>query len=127
MIKKRKLPIQGVINWYFGNYCMRKCFDDNKKLQDHHQKLQLFVEKNKNLKITNKEFLFLFNNHMRICNLEYHFKCKMISWKLMERLQHTPRYDNTKISVKEGKLLLNQKPLPARKHSCPICNKLGIR
>ena len=57
-----KYPISRVVNWYFGNFCTRKCFNKEKRLNDCYNKLQLFVNKNSGLMITHKEFKDLFDN-----------------------------------------------------------------
>ncbi len=67
------------------------------RLRDHQDKLLQFSEKNKNLKMTHREFLELFNNHMTLCTLDEGFKRKHIDWKLFTMLQDTPNYDSDKI------------------------------
>lgn len=128
MIKEKKAyPIQHIVNWYFGNYCARKCFDKCTKLREHYSKLNEFAEKNPNLKMTHKEFLELFNNHMTICTLDDDFKRKMIGWKLFRILQQTPNYDSDKIIVEEGILKTREGLLEKPVQDCMICKKLGIR
>jgi len=124
--EKKKYPIQHVVNWYYGNYCARKCFDNDRRLYDHWKKLQLIVEKNKSLQITHRDFLDLFNDHFKICALEDSFKRKMVSWKLMTLLQRTPEYDPDQIIVEKGTLKTKTGQLPAPKPRCEICRKLGI-
>ena len=125
--EKKKYPIQHVVNWYYGNYCARKCFDNDERLSDHWEKLQLIVEKNKSLQITHHDFLTLFNNHFKICSLEDSFKRKMVSWKLMTVLQRTPEYDPDQIIVENGMLKTKTGFLPKPKLGCQTCRLFGIQ
>ena len=124
--EKNKYPIRHIVNWYYGNYCARKCFDNDDLLSDHWQKLQLIVEKNELLQITHRDFLDLFNDHFKICTLEDSFKRKMVSWKLMTQLQRTPEYDSEQIMVENGLLRTKTGPLPRPNPGCQTCRRLGI-
>lgn len=104
---------------------MRKCFDKDQRLRDHHHKLLEFVEKNKNLKMTHSDFLKLFNDHMLICTLDDHFKRRSMGWKLFTLLQDTPNYDSDKIIVEKGRVRLKEGELE-KPRRCPTCVALGI-
>lgn len=79
---KNPIPIKQLVNWYFGNYCTRKCYDDLKTQRLHLEKLQEFANKLEGVKITHKEFLAMLRNDKTICNLsDEDWKKKRFSWK----------------------------------------------
>ena len=125
MEEKKSYPITRLVNWYFGNYCTRKCFDNDERLKDHYEKLQLFAQKNPKLEITHREFLQLFNDHMTLCSLDEGFKRKAIGWTLFTILTETPNYDSDKIIV-QGKLLRRKDGLLEKRVRCKACESLGI-
>lgn len=85
MASTKKYPIQRVINWYFGNFCTRKCFNKEGRLMDCQKMFQQFTNQNKSLMITHKEFKDLFDNDdIRICKLEYKFRKRTVGWKQFE-------------------------------------------
>ncbi|MBU0460845.1 MAG: hypothetical protein KKH52_00010 [Nanoarchaeota archaeon] len=121
----KKYPLNQLKNWYFGNHCTRKCFDKDNRLRDCYDKLQLFVEKNPAVRMTHRNFLDLFNDHLNVCKLDSSFKRRSIGWKLFERLSNTPNYDSDKIIVVNGKIEMVGDKLGEPKY-CPICKALGI-
>ncbi len=123
--EKKAYPLRQIVNWYWGNYCTRKCFDKEERLRDHSQKLQLFVEKNPNLLMTHRQFLDLFHEQMSICTLDESFKRRSIGWKLFERLQATPNYDSDLMVVEEGWIKRKDGELAKPKY-CPACRAAGI-
>ncbi|HLD04290.1 MAG TPA: hypothetical protein VJG90_01085 [Candidatus Nanoarchaeia archaeon] len=123
--EKKQYPIRQIVNWYFANYCMRKCFDKDHRLRDHHRKLLEFVEKNKSLEMTHSDFLRLFNDHMLICTLDDSFKRRSMGWKLFTTLQDTPNYDSDKIILEKGRVRLKEGELEKPKR-CPTCVAFGI-
>lgn len=121
----KKYPIKHLVNWYYGNYCVRKCFDKEERLFQHGEWLQEFARKHKGLTMTHKAFLELFHNHMSLCNLNDSFKRRSIGWKLFERLQDTPNYDSDKVIVEGGRIKTTDGELePPRR--CLACKHLGI-
>jgi hypothetical protein len=91
MTSSTKYPIQRIINWYFGNFCTRKCLYDDKKLEDCHDKLQKFVFENKNLMMTHKEFKDLFDDgHIKICKLDKEFRKRTVRWNEFEKYLAEP-------------------------------------
>ncbi len=124
---KNDYPIQHILNWYFGNYCTRKCFDNDTLLRDHYGKLMLFAEKNPNLKMTHKEFLSLFNKEMTICTLSPSFKKKLVSWKLFRIFQDTANYESDKIIVEGKRVKRFDGELEKPVIKCKICRALGTR
>lgn len=125
MLEKKSYPIQHLVNWYFGNYCVRKCFDKDDQLRDHHQKLMMLAEKNPSLKMTHRDFLEMFNNEMKICTLDDSFKRKTIGWKLFTILQDTPNYDSNMIMVKKGIVQRNDGALQKPVSRCNLCKYLA--
>lgn len=86
MISTIKYPIQRVVNWYYGNFCTRKCFNKDNRLEDCGKKLQFFVDQNKDLMITHKEFKDMFDSDdIKICKLKHGFRKKTVGWKQFER------------------------------------------
>ena len=86
MTSNIEYPIQRVINWYYGNFCTRKCFNKERRLVDCGKKFQLFIDQNKGLMITHKEFKdMLDNDNIKICKLKQNFRKKTIGWKQFER------------------------------------------
>lgn len=83
--QKKEYSIQHLVNWYFGNYCVKKCHDDDKILEDHWDKLQEFAKKSPNLKMTHKEFIEFFARHITICIFDYKERKRMPSWKEVPR------------------------------------------
>jgi len=121
--EKKPYPIKGIINWYIGNYCERKCFDKPDRILEHREKLLTFAEKNPNLTMRHKEFLDLFNNHMTICTLEDGFKRRSIGWNLFENLQNISDYDSNKIIVKNNSITTKKGNLSKPVYDCTICEK----
>ncbi|MFA6073157.1 MAG: reverse transcriptase domain-containing protein [Candidatus Woesearchaeota archaeon] len=69
------------INWYKRNHCFRKCYGKPKQREECQNKLEEFTKKNPTLTINRKEFLELFNNHIKICILPEKEKQKYITWQ----------------------------------------------
>ncbi len=121
----QKYPFQHLVNWYFGNYCTRKCFDKDERLGEHYKKLQTIAEKNPLVLMTRRDFLDLFNDHLKICTLEENFKRRYIGWKLFERLKATPNYDSDKIIMKDNRIKTTNGELEKPQY-CPTCKLFGI-
>ncbi len=124
--EKKAYTIQHLVRWYFANYCMRKCFDKDLRLQEHYKWLMLFAEKNPSLQMTHKEFLHLFNDQMHLCTLHDSFKRRSIGWGLFEDLKDTPNYDSDKIIVQNGRIKRIDGELE-KPVVCIACKALGIR
>lgn len=120
-----KYPIKHLVNWYYGNYCLRKCFDKGERLSQHGEWLQEFANKHQDLTMTHKEFLEIFHNHMSLCILDDSFKRRSIGWKLFERLKETPNYDSDKIIVEDGRIKMTDGELESPQR-CLACKHLGI-
>ena len=121
----KKYPIKHLVNWYYGNYCTRKCFDKEERLFQHSEWLREFAEKHKQLTMTHKEFLILFHDHMSLCTLKDSFKRRSIGWKLFERLKATQNYDSDKIIVENGRIKTIEGELEPPK-VCLACKYLGV-
>ncbi len=125
MAEKKAYPVSHLVNWYFGNYCMRKCFDKDERLREHYERLSEFAKKNPASQMTHREFLDLFNNYMTICALDPSFKQKTIGWKLFTIVQHTPDYDSDKIIVEKGLVKTSTGPLEEPRGRCKVCIMFG--
>ena len=94
-----KYPIQRVVNWYYGNFCTRKCFNKEERLMDCHKKFQLLVNQNKGLMITHKEFKDLLDSDdIKICKLKYNFRKRTVGWKQFEKWLKDPIFDPNKFN-----------------------------
>lgn len=79
---KKAVPVQQLVNWYYGNYCTRKCYNDDKRQQEHYPKLQELAIKLKGVMMTHREFLDLLRTDKTICDLsEEEWKNRKFSWK----------------------------------------------
>lgn len=97
MTSKIKYPIQRVVNWYYGNFCTRKCFNKEERLMDCNEKFQLLVDKNKDLMITHIEFKdMLDNNNIKVCKLKHNFRRRTVSWNQFEKWLRNPSFDSDK-------------------------------
>lgn len=82
VLKERKpYSIKHLVNWYFGNYCVKKCYGVEKIQKDHWEKLQDFAAKNPDLLMTHREFIEFFAKDMAICKFDYQERKRMPTWK----------------------------------------------
>jgi hypothetical protein len=97
MVSTKKYPIQRIINWYYGNFCTRKCFNKEERIFDCHLKFQQFLDKNQGLMMTHKEFKdILDNDDLKICKLKPNFKKRVVNWFQFERWLKDPTFDPDK-------------------------------
>ena len=95
--EKKPYPITHIVNWYYGNFCTRKCFNKEGRLLDCWSKLQAFASKNNDLRIRHKEFKDLFDDDcIKICLLKPNFRRRTVGWTQMERWQREPDFDPDK-------------------------------
>ncbi|MFH0869865.1 MAG: hypothetical protein V1866_02305 [archaeon] len=95
--EKKPYPIMHVVNWYYGNFCTRKCFNKEERLFECWNKLQEFASTNNSLKIRHKEFKDLLDNdHIKICLLKPNFRKRTVGWTQMERWQRESDFDPDK-------------------------------
>ncbi|MCK4670561.1 MAG: hypothetical protein KAT43_05140 [Nanoarchaeota archaeon] len=93
----KRYPIQRVINWYFGNFCTRKCFNKDERLMNCYKKFELLKSQNKDLLITHKEFKDLIDSgDIKICRLNPNFRRKTIGWKEFEGYTRNLDFDPDK-------------------------------
>ena len=79
---KPSVSIKSLVNWYYGNYCTRKCYEDEKRIRDHYPKLQRLAEKLGDIKMTHQEFLSMMRADKTICDLsDEEWKRRKFSWK----------------------------------------------
>ncbi len=81
--EKKSYPIRQLWHWYYGNYCVKKCRDDEglKISVKCCEKMEEFCDKCQNLTMTHREFLELFAKHMNICRFDEFERKRMPSWK----------------------------------------------
>ncbi len=97
MVSTIKYPLRRVINWYYGNFCARKCFNDEERLFDCYTKLQQIITENKNLMITHKEFKDMIDNGMiTICVLKPNFRRRTVGWGQFEKWLKNSDFDPDK-------------------------------
>ncbi len=78
--RNKKKNILFHIKWYKNNYCRRKCFFDQKQMLACEAKFNQLISNNPQLNITRKEFLDLFNHHIKICTLSDKKKEEYVPW-----------------------------------------------
>lgn len=79
--------IDGAINTYFGNYCVRKCFNHMETINSCENKFELLKKQLSQLKITRKEFnTMMKEGKINICKLPYEKRKLYISWQAFEKL-----------------------------------------
>jgi len=83
--KHRKKSIFQIVKWYKIINCYRKCYTNAKQRELCSQKFTYFTSQNPTLTMKQKEFLDLFNNHMKICILPERQKREYVSWKQFEQ------------------------------------------
>ncbi|MBI5392731.1 helix-turn-helix domain-containing protein, partial [Candidatus Woesearchaeota archaeon] len=83
--KHRKKSISQIIKWYKITNCYRKCYTNAKQREICNQKFTYFASQNPTLTMKQKEFLDLFNNHMKICVLSEQQKRKYVSWNEFQK------------------------------------------
>ena len=79
---KKPAKIQTLVNWFYGTYCVTKCYDDEKRQQAHYPKLQELAKKLEGTEMTHKDFLIMLRNDKTICDLsDEEWKKRKFSWK----------------------------------------------
>ncbi len=97
MVSTKRYPLQRIVNWYHGNFCTRKCFNKEGRIFECHLKFQQFVDSNKNLLMTHKEFKDLLDNDdIKICKLKTNFRKRIVRWFQFEKWLRDPEFDPDK-------------------------------
>ncbi len=79
--EKKPAEIKKLVNWFYGNYCSRKCYDDIDRQHDHWEKLQELAKKLEGVRMTHKDFLHMLRSDRTICNLsDEEWKSRKFSW-----------------------------------------------
>jgi len=85
MQAKKPAKIQHLVNWFYGNYCTRKCYDEIEKQREHWDKLQELANRLEGVEMTHSEFLTMIRNDKTICDLsDEEWKKRKWSWKRTE-------------------------------------------
>lgn len=92
--KNKKKNILYHFKWYKKNYCHRKCYNNSqRKLCEN--KFKEYITQNPIWKLTKREFLIIFNNHMNICILPEKEKRRYISYKEFKKKRHSTDSQNS--------------------------------
>lgn len=79
---KNPAKIQHLVNWFFGNYCARKCYEEDEKRYEHWLNLQELAKKMEGTEMTHEMFLSMMRSDKTICNLnDEEWKTRKFSWK----------------------------------------------
>ena len=79
---KKPVKIQTLVNWFYGNYCTRKCYDDLERQQAHYPKLRELAEKMEGIEMTHQEFLSMLRTDKTICDLsDEEWKKRKFLWR----------------------------------------------
>ncbi len=82
MIEKKPAKIRHLVNWYYGNFCTRKCYERLDLQRMHYPKLQELANKLEGIEMTHKDFLNMLRNDRTICTLsDEEWKNSKFSWK----------------------------------------------
>jgi len=78
-----KVKSKHALNWFYGNICTRKCYDDLNKQKKCYQKMQGIIKGYEDFLITHKDFIQVIRNKHQVCDLnEEIFKRKEYDfWK----------------------------------------------
>ena len=82
MKKTPAVKVEHLVNWYYGNYCTRKCYNDEKRQEEHMPKLQELATKMNSSMMTPAQFLELLRSDKTICDLsDEEWNNRRFSWK----------------------------------------------
>ncbi|MFA5797023.1 MAG: hypothetical protein WC916_03240 [Candidatus Woesearchaeota archaeon] len=80
--EKIAILVKHLISWYEGNYCARKCYDDEERRDKHLPKLQELAKKLADIKMTHRAFLVMMRSDKTICDLsDEEWQNRKFSWK----------------------------------------------
>ena len=78
---KKAVKIKSLVNWFYGNYCTRKCYNNIGRQREHFEKLQKLADNLDGLEMTHKDFLHMLRSDRVICNLsDEEWKNAKFSW-----------------------------------------------
>jgi len=82
---KKPAKMQSLVNWFYGNYCTRKCYEENEKAYKHWLKLQELAKRMEGIEMTHAAFLSMIRSDKTICDLsDEEWKKRKWSWKRTE-------------------------------------------
>lgn len=58
-----------VLNWFYGNICVKKCYGDIEKQRSHYEAMKKIIEGNEDYLITHKMFIWVMRNKHKICDI----------------------------------------------------------
>jgi hypothetical protein len=80
---KKPASIQSIVNWFEGNCCARKCYEEEDRRDAHHIKLQELAKRLKDVKMTHREFLIMLRSDKTICDLDdVEWKARRFTWDM---------------------------------------------
>lgn len=65
-----KVKSKHALNWFYGNICTRKCYDDLNKQKRCYQKMQAIIKGYEDFLITHKIFIRVMRDKHKICDLD---------------------------------------------------------
>ena len=78
---KKPAKIQHLVNWFFGNCCARKCYEEDEKRYEHWLKLQELAKRLGGTEMTHIAFLGMMRGDKTICDLsDVEWKERKFSW-----------------------------------------------
>lgn len=81
-LEKKPAKIQTLVNWFYGNYCTRKCSADIDNQYDHYLKLQQLAVKLSGGEMTHRDFLHMLRSDRTICTLsDEEWRKAKFSWR----------------------------------------------
>lgn len=89
--KGREKNIFYHFEWYKKAHCIKKCYYRKNQRKICINKFKEFLSKNPNTKMTRREFLKIFNNHINICILPENEKRKFVTWKNCKLSDNKPK------------------------------------
>ncbi|MFC1774953.1 reverse transcriptase domain-containing protein [Nanoarchaeota archaeon] len=76
-----------LIRWYQQINCKRKCYKPQQFICN--KKFKLLASQSSKLQMNKKEFLYLFNNHLKICILPKREKKRLVTWEEFNKRMQT--------------------------------------
>lgn len=68
-IMAQKVKTKHALNWFFGNICVRKCYDNIDKQRNCYEKMKNIIKGYEDYLITHKMFIKVMRQKHKICDL----------------------------------------------------------
>lgn len=66
---KQKVKAKHALNWFYGNICVKKCYDDLDKQRRCNQKMKEMIKGHEDYFISHKDFIRVVREKHRICDI----------------------------------------------------------